>query len=343
MTMAQGSGTALFAHSLCRAVERCGASSKMLSMPSGSSNYKELLFQRLWFNQGLIGNPDLAEADKIIALDYDGFAYPRNDHQLFICSARALFADIALTEPEPFKTMLELQAFYEQKNMQQADYVTTPSHYAASQLVKFYQLPEDKIKVIPNAIDLTEWDSLSNDEPQNSHPTLLVVCKLYPRKSVDTVIKALPQILSNYPDLELRIVGNGFEWQRYHDLAEQLGVDENITWLGDISDRARIVAEFNQCHVFIHPSIQETFGNVCLEAMAAVRPLVLAKAASLEEIADQSCAALTFEPGQPDSLAEQVIYLLSDQLVSEELAHNGRKHVESFSWEQVAQSYLSLK
>ena len=91
----------------------------------------------------------------------------------------------------------------------------------------------------------------------------------------------MPLLRQHLPDIDVRIVGGGFEWDALQQLTIDLGVGNNVTWLGDINDRRRVVAEFKNCHVLTHPSIQDAFANVCLESIAAARPLVVSDAASM--------------------------------------------------------------
>ena len=85
---------------------------------------------------------------------------------------------------------------------------------------------------------------------------------------------------------------------------------DNVTWLGDINDRRRVVAEFKHCHVFTHPSIQDAFANVCLESMAAARPLVVSDAASMPGLVRAGDSGLIVPPNDPEALAHAVIELI---------------------------------
>ena len=154
LSLQQGSGTALFAGSLIRALRKAGRSVELMGLDNPDPDYKRQLFERLWYNARLHEDPRLPAADCLLALDYDGYAYSPPAGQRVICSARALFADIAPTEPEPYRSLLELQAFLEAKNLHKADLVTTPSEYAKGKLIEYHGIDPGKIRVIPNAIDL---------------------------------------------------------------------------------------------------------------------------------------------------------------------------------------------
>lgn len=345
LTVSQGSGTALFINALRDAVSKTGTTVDLVNPQLDTTDYVKFTLDRLWFNVQLARDPDMAQADWILGLDYDGFALPRLPHQRFIASARALFADLVDTEPEPFRTMLRTQAYFEEQNLQSADLVVTPSEYARGKAIEYYQLHPEKIHVVQNGIDLAEWDALWASLPEpvpGRAPTLLAVSKLYPRKRIDVLVRAVPVIRQKYPDVEVRIVGGGFEWETLRQLSRDTGAEANITWLGDISDRRQIVKEFKDCHVFIHPSIQEAFGNVALESMASSRPLVVSDAAATPDLVRQANSGLIVSAKDPGELAMAVTRLLDDPHHREELGGNGRRFAQQMTWENTAQQFLAL-
>ena len=82
-------------------------------------------------------------------------------------------------------------------------------------------------------------------------------------------------------------------------------MERTVTWLGDIS-RAGLAAEYNRSHIFCLPSVQEVFGIVLLEAMAAGKPIVAAHAAAIPEVAPH---ATLVEPESAESLAAWILDL----------------------------------
>jgi len=345
LALGSGSGTALFVNSIRQAVEQSGQSLEIINPSLETDDYAQFVYNRLWFNTQLPQDARLANAAWVLTIDYDGYAAPRKTSQPFIASARALFAEIAPTEPEPFRTLLNLQAFFDGHNFRSATWVTTPSEYARQKVAEHYQVPLEKIITIPNGINLTEWDAHWRAVPEpEAHrpPTVLAVSKLYPRKKIDTLIRAAPILRQRFPDIDVRIVGGGFEWENWRALATELQVAGNITWLGDVHDRRRVVAEYKRCHVFVHPSVQETFGNVLLEAMASSRPIVAAHAAALPETIHASHGGITVPPEQPETLAFAIIELLENDIRRAQLGRYGREFAKRMTWENAAQQYQRL-
>lgn len=343
--LGRGSGTALFIGALQRALQARGRSAELIDPGLDPDDYTRFVFERLWFNVRLAGDPRIAEAAWILGLDFDGFALPRRSDQPFIGSARAVFADLVETEPEPFRTLLRVQAFYERENLRACDLVTTPSEYAQGKLVEHYGIAPERIRVIPNGIDLAEWDALRSDLPEpdpSRPPTVLAVSRLFPRKRIEVLVRATPLLRRRFPDVEVRIVGGGFEWENLQRLARRIGAAPNVTWLGDVHRRREVVAEYRRCHVFAHPSIQDAFANACLEGLASSRPVVASDAACMPDLVRRSGGGRIVPPDDPEALAESVGDLLDDPVLRAELGRRGRAFAETLSWERAASSFLEL-
>ena len=345
LSLGQGSGTALFVRSIEGALHHAGIAVELINPILDTADYTRFTLERLWFNIQLASDPRVAQADWILGLDYDGFAIPRRPNQRFIATARAVFADLVDTEPEPFRTMLRTQAFFEGHNLRTAELVITPSEYARQKVIDYYQVAARQVHAVPNGIDLAEWDrlwaSLPDPEPDR-RPTLLAVSKLYPRKKIATLVRAAPLIARAYPDVDVRIVGAGFEWDALQRLTDASGARSTITWLSDIDDRRQVVAEFKRCHVFTHPSIQDAFANVCLESMASARPLVVSDAASMPAMVRAANSGLVVSPDDPEELAAAVCRLFADDQERLALGKNGRCYAEGMTWQRTAEQFIRL-
>ncbi len=345
LSLGLGSGTAVFIRALRTAVGAAGTPVRLINPGLDARDYAAFTLDRFWFNVQLARDATLVQAAWVLGLDYDGFALPRSDRQPFIGSPRAVFADLVETEPEPIRTLLRAQAYFEGHNLRTAHRVVTASEYARRKVIEYYAVAPERVQVIPNGIDLVAWDALltAAAEPEaGRRPTLLAVSKLYPRKRIGVLIRAVPLIRQRFPDVEVRIVGGGFEWDALQALTHELGVADSVVWLGDVDDRRRVANEFNRCHVFVHPSIQEAFGNVILEGMASSRPLVVADAAAPPELVRAADAGRVIAPDEPEALAEAVCALLADDAERARLGSNGRRFAESMTWARTAQQFLSL-
>jgi len=97
--------------------------------------------------------------------------------------------------------------------------------------------------------------------------TIVQAGYLVARKKADITIRAVALLKRDYPDIKLKIIGNGTEEQRFRELASTLGVSENVIFTGYLSN-PELLAEMSSATFFVMPSINEGFGIVYLEAMA---------------------------------------------------------------------------
>lgn len=171
--------------------------------------------------------------------------------------------------------------------------------------------------VISNGIDLTEFKPMEVgdfykrfDIPENKIK-LLFVGRLFPEKSVDTLIKAIPHIIEKHPDTHIMIAGGGHLRSKLEKLTRDLEVQEYITFLGLISEKDKILA-YNASDIFILPSLAELEGMVVLEAMACGKPIIVSDAEMSASRYFVDTNGLLFKTKDHLDLARQVLKLIND-------------------------------
>ncbi len=216
-----------------------------------------------------------------------------------------------------------------------------PSHYSAGVAAALYEVPAAKIAVVPEPIDLGAWRRLfaSVTADPAARPTVLAVARMYPRKRLDDLITAAARLRGRIPGLQVRIVGDGPESARLRALAGRLALGETVVFLGEVS-RSTLAVEYVGAHCFCLPSVQEGFGIVFAEAMAAGLPIVACRAAAVPEVVPDRRVGLLVTPRSPDELATALETLLGDERLRRELGEEGRRRVEAFDLVRVAQSFL---
>ena len=193
--------------------------------------------------------------------------------------------------------------------------------------------------VVPELIDLDRWRAALAANPAPQDParfTVLCVCRLFRRKRVDVLLRAAALLRERIPQLAVRIVGDGPEREEFHAVWRELRLGGTVEWLGAVSPAA-LAAEYNRCDVFCLPSVQEGFGIVFLEAMAAAKPVVAARAAAVPEVVTEGLLA---EPDDPQSFAEFLVALRDDPCRRRSLGEAGARRVEAFDAPRVARLFL---
>lgn len=140
---------------------------------------------------------------------------------------------------------------------------------------------------------------------------MVFVGRLFPEKSVDTLIEAVPHIIALHPKTHIMIVGAGHLRSKLEALVEKLGVEEQVTFLGLVSDEDKHHA-YNASDIFVLPSHAELEGMVVLEAMSCGKPIIIsdAKMSASRHFVDGN--GFLFETSNPIDLARQALKLIVD-------------------------------
>jgi glycosyltransferase involved in cell wall biosynthesis len=165
---------------------------------------------------------------------------------------------------------------------------------------------------------------------------VLYVGRFYRRKRVDVLLRAAEMLRGRIPELEIRIVGDGPCRREWHSLARELGIEGTVAWLGEIS-RAALASEYNRASLFCLPSVQEGFGIVLLEAMAAGLPIVAARASAIPEVIPHG---MLVDPDSTAALAEGIEALWRAPDCRAALARTGSAWVEQFDAPRVARQFV---
>lgn len=288
--------------------------------------------ERLLFNEEL-RHRHLPPADIEIGFDMDGYRLRRRPH---VAALKGVIADELRFQKGLTRVTMGLQARCEALHARRADLVITTSAYSAERIRELYRVDA---AVVPETIRLAAWRNLlaaHPARPDTGRFTVLCVCRLYRRKRVDVLLRAAARLRERIPNLQVRIVGNGPERAEFQQVWRDERLGSRIEWLGDVPG-ATLAAEYNRCDVFCLPSVQEGFGIVFLEAMAAGKPIVAARAAAVPEVVPQGLLAT---PDDPASLAECLNSLYRDRRLRESLAAEGARRVEQFDAPRVARLFL---
>ena len=287
--------------------------------------------ERLWFNRGLRPSP---AHDVTVGYDMDGYRIASAPGH--VASLKGVIADEVLQESGFTRLTMGVQARCERLHVHRASRVLVTSRYSSDCAVRLYGLDRAPV-VVPELIDLAAWRRHLEAHPaESSRFTVLCVGRFYRRKRVNLLLDAAAELRSSIPGLEVRIVGNGPCNSAWRARAAFHRLEDTVTWLGDIS-RAELAAEYNRADVFCLPSVQEGFGIVLLEAMAAGKAIVAAHAAAIPEVAPHACLV---ERDYAPALAQGIfdLYNSGDRRAAQSV--EGRTLVARYDAPLVAQMFV---
>jgi glycosyltransferase involved in cell wall biosynthesis len=340
----EGSGTWVAIDGLLRGLERIGHTVEFRLIRTRTGFHT---LDRWLYNAGVAASPPVA--DVVVGVDLDGFLWARRRRTAsgvrprFVVCLKGIIADELRNERGLVRALLGIQARWEHRNTDRADRVVVPSRYSASVAHDVYEVPSERLAVVPEPIDLAEWRRrFAAVEPAPSGPpSVLAVARMYPRKRLDDLLRAAAVLRERIPDVRIRIVGEGPESVRLRALHATLGLGETVTFLGEVS-RQELAVQYVRAHCFCLPTVQEGFGLVFAEAMAAGLAVVACRAAAVPEIVEDRRTGLLVNPGSPEELAMALETLLTNEGLRTTLGQAGAAKVAALDLEPVARRFVQV-
>jgi len=170
------------------------------------------------------------------------------------------------------------------------------------------------LRVVPNVVDTTAFHPLPKKERESHRerkPTrFLSVGNLIPRKNFSCLIMAGGILAQKRSDWEIWIVGDGPLKDQLEKLAEKKGIEKQVKFLG-YKKPVEVAEIMRQAHIFVFPTLNETFGCVVVEAMASGLPVIATDVPGVRWIVAPHTGLLV-PPNNPSCLAEAMDYMLDN-------------------------------
>jgi glycosyltransferase involved in cell wall biosynthesis len=216
--------------------------------------------------------------------------------------------------------------------------IACASEGIAASLKEWIPGVDHKITVIPNGIDIQTFErALPLARPslgvKNGNCVLLYVASLQPRKDHVNLLRAM----SNVPDADLLLVGDGDLRPQLEHLAGTLGIAERVHFLGRRKDVAELL---KTADIYVHPPAVEGFGIAAAEALAAGKPLVASNVPGLAQVVGE--AGVLVPPGDPTTLAREVCNLMNSPDRRLQLSRAAVERGRQFSIDKTTAAYIDL-
>lgn len=192
----------------------------------------------------------------------------------------------------------------------------------------------EKIRVIHSGVDIERFKDAAIASGDNGAPVIGTAAVLEERKGHRFLLEAAAELKRQGRRLKYRIAGDGSQREKLERLAQSLGLQQEVEFLGFVSD---VQAFLSSIDIFVLPSLFEGLGVAVLEAMAAARPVVASDAGGLRELVVDGETGLLVRPGDSIALARAIAQLASQPERMRELGEHGRDRVEKyFTMEKMA-------
>jgi glycosyltransferase involved in cell wall biosynthesis len=205
------------------------------------------------------------------------------------------------------------------------------SQFTARRAIEANKILAAKIRILPNCLD-TQFENQSGDNFTNDNavPSILTVSRITwfePYKGQESVIKAMPALLSRFPDLIYNVVGDGDRRASLEELAAAEGVSHAVRFHGVVSDEV-LAGLYRQASVFVMPSLVEGFGFVFLEAMAQGTPAIGGDKDAAPEVIVNGETGYVVDPTSIPAIGEAISRLLSDPALRQRMGQAAILHAK---------------
>ncbi len=241
----------------------------------------------------------------------------------------------------------------EKKQFQNGNYkrIIVNSKLSKNGILKFYPVPEERIKVIYNGVDTKRFNPINKEkyrtEIRKKHNlsdndfVILYVGSGFKRKGVSYLIEAVARLGNDYINknsIRLLIVGKD-NLMPYKRLAAQNGIDKNVIFVDYASETEKYYAASD---IFALPTFFDPFANVTLEAMASGIPVITTRKNGASEIIEDGKDGFVINsPLEIDAIAEKIRALLNSKMRNE-MGNMAREKSKGFTWDRMAEETLKV-
>ena len=241
--------------------------------------------------------------------------------------------------------------FFGYKILKDASKVIAVTKTEAEQYKKM-GVDEDTIEIVPNGIDLSEYENLPRRGEfrrkysiRDDEKVVLYVGRLHKSKGIDLLVKAFADLSKELDNVRVALVGpdDGYR-SALEELIQTLNLDDRVVFTGFVTNDEKMAA-FVDADVFVNPRADEIFGLVFLEANACGTSVICSKGCGIADAIDGKTGFAVHN--DKDQLRDAIIKVLSDKELRRRFGEEGMRLVrEEFGWDKVVldveKIYLSV-
>ncbi len=216
-----------------------------------------------------------------------------------------------------------------------ADFIGARGNNSAEYLIKRGSVPPQKIFIPPNVFDFGEFIARKKEIKYQ----IISVGSLVPDKRMDILLRAIVLIKQNIKHIKVAVIGSGKLERRLKSLAEQLGLTENVDFLGT---KENIQDYLNTSQVFVMTSRNEGLPMAMIEALSCGLPVVVPNVGDISTVAKDGVNALLVSTFTPEAFARAITRLLTDAQLYSRLAQNALKIRQDYKAEYSLENALKV-
>jgi L-malate glycosyltransferase len=228
--------------------------------------------------------------------------------------------------------------------LRKADYICSTSP-ALEQETKKYIDANKPLAITPFGVDTTQFKPNLTEKVEGQF-RIGIAKGMEPKYGIEYLLKGFKLFLdtlgSERQYVRLQLAGDGPYMTKYMKLTEDLGISDNVEFLGRIAHED--VPDFiSSLHIFVISSLIESFGVSAVEAQACGVPVVATNVGGLPEVVLDGETGYLIPSKDPAALADKLLYLYKDSSEREKLGRNGRDHViNHYDWEENSKRMIDI-
>jgi glycogen synthase len=223
----------------------------------------------------------------------------------------------------------------ERRGIQEANLIITVSKTMKAQLIEKFGANPDKIRVIYNGINASNYFGLTQKDRKNM---VLFLGRLTNQKGPYFFLKAAKEVLEKKSDVNFVMAGQGEKLPELIKMSFTMGIADHVIFTGYLSEE-EINYAYAKANVYVMPSVSEPYGITALEAAASGTPIIVSKNAGVaEEI--KHCFKVDF--WDTHEIAKMILGILNYSVLGECMRKNSYAEIKSFGWERTADQTIDV-
>jgi glycosyltransferase involved in cell wall biosynthesis len=200
---------------------------------------------------------------------------------------------------------------------------------------------DQSIGIIYNGIDINTFRPNESLKSANKFIVTPGASRVTTRKGLNYLVEAVAKLAPKYPQIMLKVMGEGDAQADLEELARKVGIGNNVEFLGRIP-REKTAPYYQEADVFVLPSLNEGMSNAMLEALATGLPLIATDCGGSKELIGEDENGFFIKMRDAQDIADKLEKLITNKKLCQRLGQNSRVRAEAMSWEKVAKKYYDL-
>ena len=230
----------------------------------------------------------------------------------------------------------------EKKAMNEADKIIAVSNFTKEKIIRYYNIPFEKISVIHNGIDESDYRQLparmQEVKEVGNKKIVLFVGRITIQKGPEYFVRAAKKVLDYYSEALFVVSGSGDMQQQMMDEVAHLGIGDKVIFTGWLKGDD-LNAIYQAADLYIMPSVSEPFGIIPLESIVNGTPVIISKQTGVSEVLTH---ALKVDFWDVDEMANKILGVLQNEPLKETLQKELQKEVKKLTWKSAAGKVLDV-